>query len=182
MSSSNKQNRRNRVWRWWWGQRIQNINKVKRMKERTNTQHILPEHISNSIPKGMSFLCLLEREREYYEKCITCSLLLQLNMLFVIFITKFLPNFHSLSIFKSSKMPSIEFHEFKSSNSNQVNKLPKEMMEIHILRNEYDIRPGWIFGVFVINCSKFYCIFIILCSIFMRSRFSLHPFYPYCIF
>lgn len=74
----------------------------------------------------MSFLWLLEREREYYEKCITFSLLLQSNMLFVIFITKFLPNFHSLSIFKSSKMPSIEFHEFKSSNSNQVNKLPKK--------------------------------------------------------
>lgn len=46
MSSSNKQNRCNRVWHWWQSQRIQNINKLKCMKERMNTQHFLPEHIS----------------------------------------------------------------------------------------------------------------------------------------
>lgn len=114
----------------------------------------------------MSFLWLLEREREYYEKCITFSLLLQSNMLFVIFITKFLPNFHSLSIFKSSKMPSIEFHEFKSSNSNQVNKLPK--------------KKWWEYTSYETNMTSGQCGFLVLLLLLLsiaRSSIAFSLFY-----
>lgn len=152
-----------------WERRVSEKKKQKNIRTYVRTQNILYLcGVHNISSSSFVFVCVCERvSLQMYGASAP------VKYVFHQFHCWIRAYFHPLN-FEIEKDAFIEYHEFKSSapsyisNQNSSKKLPKKWWKHSFFKkNEYDIQTMWNF----INCSEFYCVFIILCSIFLRLQY-----------